>query len=109
MNVENEFVHGKPQAINYATVVGISPNDVNAQYCLNLACDIDGLRNFDDAALAQRMMQEPRPNPAAQDSIAFGEPHRGAGRRLPVADISGRHRRYAGLETRDATHPVEGR
>src|SRR5262249_6010462 len=45
----------------FLTRVGVSPGDPNAHYCLDLACDIDSLRKLDDAALAQRMAQEPRP------------------------------------------------
>jgi exodeoxyribonuclease-1 len=52
---------GRPQVMHFLTRVGISQNDANTHYCLDLACDIDGLRKLDDAALAQRMTQEPRP------------------------------------------------
>ena len=52
---------GRPQVIHFLTRVGISQNDSNTHYCLDLACDIDGLRKLDDAALVQSMTQEPRP------------------------------------------------
>ena len=47
--------------MHFLTRVGVSPNDANAHYCLDLECDIDGLRKLDDAALAERLAQEPRP------------------------------------------------
>jgi len=52
---------GSPRVMHFLTRIGVSPNDANAHYCLDLECDIDGLRKLDDAALAERMMQEPRP------------------------------------------------
>jgi exodeoxyribonuclease I len=52
---------GSPRVMHFLTRVGVSPNDTNAHYCLDLECDIDGLRKLDDAALAERMAQEPRP------------------------------------------------
>jgi exodeoxyribonuclease-1 len=52
---------GRPQVMHFLTRVGICPNDANAHYCLDLACDIDALRKLDDAELAARMTQEPRP------------------------------------------------
>jgi exodeoxyribonuclease-1 len=42
-------------------LIGVSPNDANAHYCLDLESDINGLRKLDEAALADRMTQEPRP------------------------------------------------
>jgi exodeoxyribonuclease-1 len=50
-----------PRLMHFLTRVGVSPSDANAHYCLDLECDIDGLRKLDDAALAERMAQEPRP------------------------------------------------
>jgi exodeoxyribonuclease I len=52
---------GSPRVMHFLTRVGVSPNDANAHYCLDLECDIDGLRKLDDVALAERMVQEPRP------------------------------------------------
>jgi exodeoxyribonuclease I len=52
---------GSPRVMHFLTRIGVSPNDANAHYCLDLECDIDGLRKLDDAALAERMAQEPRP------------------------------------------------
>jgi exodeoxyribonuclease I len=52
---------GSPRVMHFLTRVGVSPNDANAHYCLDLECNIDGLRKLDDAALAERMAQEPRP------------------------------------------------
>jgi exodeoxyribonuclease I len=52
---------GSPRVMHFLTRIGVSPNDVNAHYCLDLECDIDSLRELDDAALAERMVQEPRP------------------------------------------------
>jgi exodeoxyribonuclease-1 len=52
---------GTPRVMHFLTRVGVSPNDANAHYCLDLECDIDGLRKLDDAALAERLAQEPRP------------------------------------------------
>jgi exodeoxyribonuclease I len=53
--------YGSPRVMHFLTRIGVSPNDANAQYCLDLECDIDGLRKLDDAALADRMTREPRP------------------------------------------------
>jgi exodeoxyribonuclease I len=47
--------------MHFLTRVGINPNDANAHYCLDLGCDIDGLHKLDEAALAERIAQEPRP------------------------------------------------
>jgi len=52
---------GTPRVMHFLTRVGVSPNDANAHYCLDIECDIDGLRKLDDAALAVRLAQEPRP------------------------------------------------
>jgi exodeoxyribonuclease I len=52
---------GSPRVMHFLTRVGVSPNDANAHYCLDLECDIDGLRELDDTALAERIAQEPRP------------------------------------------------
>ena len=52
---------GSPHVMHFLTRVGVSPNDANAHYCLDLTCDIDALRKLDDAALSERMKQEPRP------------------------------------------------
>jgi exodeoxyribonuclease I len=52
---------GSPRVMHFLTRVGVSPNDANAHYCLDLTCDIDALRELDDAALSERMKQEPRP------------------------------------------------
>jgi exodeoxyribonuclease I len=52
---------GSPRVMHFLTRIGVSPNDANAHYCLDLECDIDGLRKLDDAALTERMVQEPRP------------------------------------------------
>jgi exodeoxyribonuclease I len=52
---------GSPRVMHFLTRIGVNPNDANAHYCLDLECDIDGLRKLDDAALAERMAQEPRP------------------------------------------------
>jgi exodeoxyribonuclease I len=52
---------GSPRVMHFLTRVGVSPNDANAHYCLDLECDIDGLRKLGDTALAERMPQEPRP------------------------------------------------
>ncbi len=52
---------GRPQVMHFLTRVGISPNDANSHYCLDLACDIDALRRLNDGELAARMTVEPRP------------------------------------------------
>jgi exodeoxyribonuclease-1 len=52
---------GSPRVLHFLTRIGVSPNDANAHYCLDLECDIDDLRKLDDVALAERMVQEPRP------------------------------------------------
>jgi len=52
---------GSPRVMHFLTRVGVSPNDANAHYCLDLTCHIDALRKLDDAALSERMKQEPRP------------------------------------------------
>lgn len=52
---------GSPRVMHFLTRIGVSPNDANAHYCLDLECDIDGLRRLDEAALAERIVQEPRP------------------------------------------------
>jgi exodeoxyribonuclease I len=52
---------GIPRVMHFLTRVGVSPNDANAHYCLDLECDIDALRTLDDDALTKRMTQEPRP------------------------------------------------
>jgi exodeoxyribonuclease I len=52
---------GTPRVMHFLTRVGVSPNDANAHYCLDLECDIDALRKLEDAALAERLAQEPRP------------------------------------------------
>jgi exodeoxyribonuclease-1 len=52
---------GTPRVMHFLTRVGVSPNDANAHYCLDLECDIDGLRRLDDAALTERLAQEPKP------------------------------------------------
>jgi exodeoxyribonuclease-1 len=52
---------GSPRVMHFLTRIGVSPNDVNTHYCLDLECDIDSLRKLDDAALVERMRQEPRP------------------------------------------------
>lgn len=65
MRDEDAFAYfdffGSPRVMHFLTRIGVSPNDANAHYCLDLECDIDGLRKLDDAALAERMIQEPRP------------------------------------------------
>lgn len=52
---------GSPRVMHFLTRVGVCPNDANAYYCLDLTCDIGELRKLDDAALSERMKQEPRP------------------------------------------------
>lgn len=52
---------GSPRVMHFLTRVGVSPNDANAYYCLDLTCDIDAMRKLDDAALSERLKQEPRP------------------------------------------------
>jgi exodeoxyribonuclease I len=52
---------GPPRVMHFLTRVGVSPNDANAHYCLDLECDIDGLRRLNDAALTERLAQEPKP------------------------------------------------
>jgi exodeoxyribonuclease-1 len=52
---------GSPRVMHFLTRVGVSPNDPNAHYCLDLTCDIDALRKLDAAALSERVKQEPRP------------------------------------------------
>jgi exodeoxyribonuclease-1 len=52
---------GTPRVMHFLTKVGVSPNDANAHYCLDLECDIDGLRRLDDAELAERLAREPKP------------------------------------------------
>jgi exodeoxyribonuclease-1 len=50
-----------PRVMHFLTRVGVCPNDANAHYCLDLTRDIGELRKLDDAALSERMKQEPRP------------------------------------------------
>ena len=57
---------GHPRVMHFLTRVGVSPNDANAHYCLDLECDIDGLRKLDDAALAERTGARAAADPAAQ-------------------------------------------
>jgi hypothetical protein len=52
---------GTPRIMHFLTRVGVSPKGANAHYCLDLECDIDGLRRLDDAAFAESLAQEPRP------------------------------------------------
>lgn len=52
---------GTPRFMHFLTRVGVSPNDANAHYCLDLESDIDSLRALDDEALAERLSREPRP------------------------------------------------
>jgi exodeoxyribonuclease I len=52
---------GSPRVMHFLTRVGVSPNDPNAHYCLDLTCDIEALRKLDGAELSERMKQEPRP------------------------------------------------
>jgi exodeoxyribonuclease-1 len=52
---------GTPQVMHFLTTIGTNPNDPNIRYCFDLSCDIDGLRQLDNTALAARMVQEPRP------------------------------------------------
>src|SRR5215813_2001316 len=52
---------GTPRVMHFLTRVGVSPNDASAHYCLDLECDIDALRRLDDAALTERLAQEPKP------------------------------------------------
>jgi exodeoxyribonuclease I len=52
---------GTPRVMHFLTNVGVSPNDGNIYYCLDLTCDIDELRKLDEAALSDRLKQEPRP------------------------------------------------
>jgi exodeoxyribonuclease-1 len=52
---------GSPRVMHFLTRIGVSPNDANAHYCLDLEYDVDGLRKLDEVALVQRMTQEPRP------------------------------------------------
>ena len=91
---------GSPRVMHFLTRVGISPNDANAHYCLDLSCDIDGLRKLDDAALAERMAQEPRPirrlkvNGSPWPADLFETPHLidDADRRIIADDITARRR-----------------
>lgn len=52
---------GTPRVMHFLTKIGTKPKDANVHYCLDLGCDIDDLRKLDHAALAERMVQEPRP------------------------------------------------
>jgi exodeoxyribonuclease-1 len=52
---------GSPRVMHFLTRIGVCPNDANAHYCLDLACDIGELRKLDQAALSKRMKEEPRP------------------------------------------------
>jgi hypothetical protein len=52
---------GTPRIMQFLTRAGVSPNDAYAHYCLDLECDIDGLRGLDDTALAEGLAHEPRP------------------------------------------------
>ncbi|MCP3414246.1 exonuclease domain-containing protein [Bradyrhizobium brasilense] len=52
---------GTPRVMHFLTRVGVSPNDPNAHYCLDLTCDVDALRKLDADELSERMKQEPRP------------------------------------------------
>lgn len=52
---------GTPRVMHFLTRVGVSPNDANAHYCLDLTCDVDALRKLDADQLSERMKQEPRP------------------------------------------------
>ena len=52
---------GSPRVMHFLTRVGVCPNDANAHYCLDLTSDMRELRKLDDAALSERMKQEPRP------------------------------------------------
>jgi len=52
---------GSPRVMHFLTRVGVSPKDANANYCLDLDCDIDCLRKLDDVELAERLAQEPKP------------------------------------------------
>ena len=52
---------GSPRVMHFLTRIGVCPNDANVHYCLDLTCGIGELRKLDDAALAERMKQEPRP------------------------------------------------
>ena len=38
---------GSPRVMHFLTRVGVSPSDANAHYCLDLECDVDGLRKLD--------------------------------------------------------------
>jgi exodeoxyribonuclease-1 len=62
---EKAFAHfdffGGPRVMHFLTRVGVCPNDANAHYCLDLTCDIGELRRLDDAALSERLKQEPLP------------------------------------------------
>jgi exodeoxyribonuclease-1 len=42
---------GSPRVMHFLTRIGVSPNDANAHYCLDLESDIDDLRKLDEAAL----------------------------------------------------------
>lgn len=52
---------GSPRVMHFLTRIGVSPQDANAHFCLDLEFDIDSLRQLDSAALAERMSQEPKP------------------------------------------------
>jgi exodeoxyribonuclease-1 len=52
---------GTPRVMHFLTRIGVSPNDPNAHYCLDLTCEVDALRKLDADALSERMKQEPRP------------------------------------------------
>ncbi|MGJ5080200.1 exonuclease domain-containing protein [Bradyrhizobium sp. HKCCYLS3013] len=53
--------YGSPRVMHFLTRVGISPRDRNVHYCLDLAGDIEALRNLEEQALAECLKVEPRP------------------------------------------------
>jgi exodeoxyribonuclease-1 len=53
--------YGSPRVMHFLTRVGISPRDRNVHYCLDLAGDIEALRNLEEQALAEHLKVEPRP------------------------------------------------
>jgi exodeoxyribonuclease I len=54
------FDFWNPRVMHFLTGVGVCPTDVNAHYCLDLTCNVAELRKLNDAALSERMRQEPR-------------------------------------------------
>lgn len=52
---------GTPRVMHFLTRVGVSRNDANAHYCLDLTTNVDALRKLDANELSERLKQDPRP------------------------------------------------